>query len=126
MQETKPFPLSLHVVLDYAFVLIGLSAPWTLGFQEQTAAMLYTLGLAAFGLGLNAVTRYPGGVWKVLPFKWHRYIEWAAPPAFVVVPWILFSNAGAMPYVLSALGVGIFANATLTRPISSAQAEGAA
>lgn len=126
MLETKPFPLSLHVVLDYAFVLIGLSAPWALGFQEQTAATLYTLGLAAFGLGLNVVTQYPGGVWKVLPFKWHRYVEWAAPPAFVVVPWMFFAEAGAMPYVLSALGLCIFANATFTRPKSSSAAAGAA
>jgi hypothetical protein len=126
MKETSPFPLSLHVALDYAFVLIGMTAPWTLGFQDQTAAMLYTLLLATFGLGLNVVTRYPGGAWKVLPFKWHRYVEWAAPPAFIAVPWLFFPSAGAMPYVLSALGIGIFTNATLTRPTSSAEAESAA
>ena len=116
MQESKPFPLSLHVALDYAFVVIGFAAPWVFGFHYQGAALAYTLLLAGFGLGLNLVTAYPGGAWRVLSFRWHRFIEWAAPPAFIAVPWLFFAEAGAMPYVLSAIGDGIFVNASLTRP----------
>ncbi len=126
MNESTPFPISVHIALDYAFVVIGFVAPWLLGFQGYTAAMLYTLLLAAFGLGLNVITDYPGGLWRALPFSWHRYIEWAAPPAFILVPWLFFPGAGAMPYVLTALGIGIFANAALTRPAPPTDAAGAA
>lgn len=117
MRQFSPVRLRLHVWLDYAFVLVGFAAPWALGYHVQAAATLYTLGLASFGLALNIITNYPGGVWKLLPFKWHRYVECAAPPPFIIVPWIFFAEAGAMPYVLSALGVGVVANALLSRPV---------
>lgn len=116
MPAYGPFGMPLHVRLDHGLVLLGAASPWVLGFSGHLGATLYTLGLAAFGLGLNAITDYPGGIWKVLPFNWHRYVEFAAPPPFILVPWVFFADAGAMPYVVSALGVAIVINAVLTRP----------
>lgn len=116
MQQYSPAKLRLHVLLDYAFVLVGFAAPWALDYHAQGLATLYTLALATFGLALNIITNYPGGVWKLLPFKWHLYVEWASPPPFIIAPWIFFAEAGAMPYVLSVLGVGIVVNALLSRP----------
>jgi hypothetical protein len=116
MRHAMPPELRLHVALDYLLVAAGLLAPWVLGFSHHTAATVYALGLALFGLGLNLVTDYPGGLWKQLPFAWHRWVEWAAPPAFIVVPWWFFSDAGAMPVFLTVVGLAIALNATLAAP----------
>ncbi len=116
MHPNTPPAMRLHVILDYLLVAAGLAAPWALGFSHHTAATAYALGLAVFGLGLNLITDYPGGLWKQLPFTWHRWVEWAAPPAFIVVPWGFFSDAGAMPMFLSLVGLSIVLNATLNAP----------
>jgi hypothetical protein len=125
MLSYGPFDLRRHVILDYSFIVLGLAAPWLFGYSEHMGATLYTLALTIFGLGMNAVTNYAGGLWKVLPFQWHRYVELAAPPPFIIVPWLFFAEAGAMPWFLSALGVAIPLNAALTRPIDSSAAASA-
>lgn len=116
MQAYAPISLDTHVALDYGLVALGLAAPWLLGFSHLAGATAYTLALAAFGLGLNLVSNFPGGLWKRLPFRWHRLVEWSSPPPFIVGPWLFFADAGAMPWVLSAIGTGILLNAALTRP----------
>jgi len=121
MQEYGPIAIKPHVALDYTYVALGLAGPWLLGYSHHVGATAYTLALALFGLGLNLLTDNPGGVWKVLPFKWHQFVEWAAPPPFIVVPWLFFADAGAMPWFLSGIGVAILVNSALTRPIRPAE-----
>jgi len=116
VQAYEPIGLGQHVALDYLYVGAGLVAPWVLGFSQHTGATAYALALAVFGLGLNALTDYPGGVLRVIPFRWHRLVEWASPPAFVVVPWLFFAHAGAMPWFLSAVCAAIVLNTAFTRP----------
>ena len=113
--------LKRHVALDYALVGFGALAPWLFGFSHLPAATAYTLALVLLGAGLNVVTDYPGGVWKVLPFRWHRIIEWSSPGAFVLVPWLFFREAGAMPWAVSALGLAIVANATFASALTASR-----
>lgn len=108
--------LHRHVILDYALVIAGFAGPWLLQFSHLPAATLYTLALAGFGLLLNLLTQYPGGVWKLIPFRWHRLVEWSSPFAFIVVPWVFFGDAGAMPWLLTAISSLIVLNATLSTP----------
>jgi len=117
MSESQyaPYPLTLHVAFDYALVAIGFASPWFLRFSEYEGATQYALALAAFGLLLNVLTAYPGGLWKLLPFRWHRFVELTSPPAFMMVPWLFFAEAGAMPWAFTCIGAAIFVNATLTR-----------
>lgn len=117
MQSYRPVPIKLHVALDYLYVALGLAGPWLFGFSHHFGATAYTIALAIFGLALNVITDNPGGVWKVLPFKWHQYVEWAAPPPFIVVPWLFFPQAGAMPWLLTGIGVTILVSSALTRPV---------
>ena len=111
-----PISVRAHACLDAIFVVIGLAAPWALRYGDHRLATLVTLALVAFGLGLNLVTAYPGGLWKRLPFRWHRTIEWTAPVPFAGLPWLLFPEAGAAPWFLSALGIAILLNSVLTSP----------
>ena len=47
--------------------------------------------------------------------KWRQVIEWTSPLPFIVVPWLEYRDAGAMPWFLTAIGLAIVANTALTR-----------
>lgn len=114
-----PISLRAHARIDAVLVVVGLAAPWVFGYSDHRLATLGTLALTAFGLGLNLVTDYPGGLWKRLPFRWHRVVEWTAPVPFSGLPWLAFPEAGAAPWFLSALGIAILLNSLLARPAPS-------
>jgi hypothetical protein len=111
-----PINIKFHARLDNIFVIAGLLAPWALDFSHLKGATFYTVGLSLFGLGVNLATDYPTGMWKGIPFKWHRVIELLSPPPFIVLLWLFFADAGAVPWFLSAVGIGILLNAGFTRP----------
>lgn len=115
MTKYAPIPLGAHAFFDVALVAIGLSGPFVLGFSNQFWPAAYTIGASLFGFALNAITDYPIGLWRKLPFAAHRLIEWTAPLPFVVVPWMYFADAGPMPWLMSAIGVAIFLNAAFTQ-----------
>jgi hypothetical protein len=117
MPRYAPISLPLHVGLDYTYAISGFLAPWLFGYSQHTGATIYTLALAAFGLGLNLVTDNPGGLFKLLPFRWHQWVEWATPGPFIIVPWMFFADAGAMPWALTAVGLAILLNSALTREV---------
>jgi hypothetical protein len=111
-----PLSLRAHALIDALLVVIGLAGPFVLGYAGHTPATLYTFALVAFGLGLNLVTDYPLGLFRRLPFKWHQLVEWTAALPFIAVPWLVFREAGAMPWFVSAIGAAITLNTALTRP----------
>ncbi|HEX9811762.1 MAG TPA: hypothetical protein VGA88_06720 [Burkholderiales bacterium] len=119
MTTCQPIGLKVHATLDVAFAVAALAAPWVLGYADLRAATLYTVAVALLGFGLNLITDYPAGVLKILPFKWHRVVEWFSPPPFIIVPWVFFADARAMPWLLSAIGIAIVLNASLTRPVQT-------
>ena len=107
--------LKSHAIIDAALVVIGFAGPWVLGFAGANGAYYYSLFVVIVGLGLNLATNYPGGLVKLLPMKWRQVIEWTSPLPFIVVPWLEYRDAGAMPWFLTAIGLAIFANTALTR-----------
>ena len=119
MKYYAPISLKLHAIGDLFALSFLLVSPWLLGFNQYTTATQYTVALFVIGMGLNIVTDYPLGIFKKLPFKWHRLIELTSPPIFIIAPWYFFSDAGLMPWVASAVGVGAVINSILTRPVRS-------
>jgi hypothetical protein len=105
----------VHASIDIALVVFGFAAPWLFGYSHLRDATLYTLLVAFIGVALNAVTDYPAGLWRKLPFRWHRIIEYTSPVPFIVVPWLFYASAGAMPWVLTVLGILIVLNAVTVR-----------
>lgn len=47
----KLIPFNVHLLLDLAGALVGLAAPWLLGFAKNEKARNATLGFALFELG---------------------------------------------------------------------------
>jgi hypothetical protein len=119
MKNYAPLSLKLHAAGDLVALLFLLVSPWLLGFSQYATATYYTVGLFVVGMGLNLVTDYPLGLFKKLPFQWHRVVELTSPPIFIVGPWYFFADAGLMPWVASAVGAGAVMNALLTRPVES-------
>lgn len=119
MKDYAPISLKMHATGDLVALLFLLVSPWLLGFSQYSTATLYAVALVVIGMGLNFVTDYPLGLFKKLPFKWHRLVELTSPPIFILVPWYFFADAGLMPWVASAVGVAAVMNALLTRPVES-------
>jgi len=114
----SPFSIKFHAINDLVALTFLLVSPWLLGYSEYADATKFAVALFFIGMGLNVVTDYPLGILKKVPFKWHRIVEFTSPPLFIGIPWYFFRDAGAMPWVASAVGVGAFMNALLTRPTS--------
>jgi len=117
MKNYGPVSLKMHATGDLITLSFLLISPWLLGFSHFTAATQYTVALFIIGMGLNFITDYPLGLFKKLPFKWHRLIELTSPPIFIIAPWYFFSEAGLMPWVASFVGIGAVLNSLLTKPI---------
>jgi len=115
MTKYAPISLNAHAAIDVLLVVVGLSGPFVLGFSDQFWPTAYTIGVSLVGFGLNAITDYPVGLWRKLPFAVHRFIEWTSPAPFVVAPWMYFADAGPMPWLLTGIGASIFLNATFTQ-----------
>jgi hypothetical protein len=93
-----------HAWLDYATVIIFAVAPSLLGLSGIAAMLSYTL--AGVHLLVTLLTAFPGGVWPVIPFRLHGFIEMAVGPTLLAAPWLLgFTGNARMFY--SAMGVVI-------------------
>ncbi|MGH7604277.1 MAG: SPW repeat domain-containing protein [Gemmatimonadaceae bacterium] len=87
----RPLPDRVHGLLDYALVAVFLNAPMVLGFHGAAAAVVYWL--AGIHLLLTGFTKFPLGVFRLIPFKIHGAIELVAGIFVLVAPWI-FGFAG--------------------------------
>jgi hypothetical protein len=121
MMELKYISIKTHATLDSILVVFGLATPWLFGYSRVFEAALYTLFVVLMGFGANLITKYPAGFIKVLSFKCHQFAEWLlVPPFFILFPWIFFPDAGAMPWIMNAIGIIVLIYSALT-PLPSAQ-----
>ena len=81
----------LHGILDLVTVLIFVLAPTVFGLGGSPAAIAYTLALVH--LVLTLLTRFPMGIWKVIPFVVHGIVELVVGVALLILP----SYAGYAP-----------------------------
>ncbi|HEV2862375.1 MAG TPA: SPW repeat protein [Pyrinomonadaceae bacterium] len=106
----KPLP---HAVADYAMAGMLMAAPWLFGFSRNKKATSCAVATGASVLALSLMTRYPLGVWKLIPFKVHGYIEAAAGAMTAAAPWTAgFSRdrAATITHVASGLAtLAVFA-----------------
>jgi hypothetical protein len=85
MKRLQPLP---HAVLDYAWAAQMMSAPWLLGFHKNKQATRCAVNCGAAILGLGLLTRYPLGIFKVIPFPVHGVIEALSGAATAAAPWL--------------------------------------
>lgn len=75
-----------HGYIDYATVVTLLAVPYGMAFSElpSTICAVTALGL----LMVSLFTRYPLGIFKLVPFTWHGAMELVASPLLMAMPWI--------------------------------------
>jgi len=115
-----PIPLRTHAAIDVAVLAFVLVSPWLHGYSQHRGATIMAVLCFVFGMGLNVATDYPAGLVRMLPMKFHRFMEFDSPPITLVVPWMSFADAGAFPWVMTLAGLAMVADASLTRPVASA------
>jgi hypothetical protein len=93
---------TLHGYLDYVTVVLFLAASSLLGLTGMAGIFAYVL--AIIHLAMTLLTDFPLGIYKLVPFNLHGWIERGVGPMLVVVPYIFgFTDTAIMFYV----GIGI-------------------
>jgi len=83
----KPISPRMHGVLDYTTSATVAAAPYA--FPMPAAARRLFESLAASYTGVSALTDYPLGVRRTIPFKAHGATELAIAAALPAMPWVL-------------------------------------
>ena len=81
-----------HGIIDYAMVILLAIGPRVAVFTGRQATFCYLL--AAVHLLLTAITRFPLGIRKTLPFALHGAIEIVVAVLLVILPWLANFSAG--------------------------------
>ncbi|MBO6517621.1 MAG: hypothetical protein JJ975_13835 [Bacteroidia bacterium] len=88
----------IHAFLDYPVALALMALPFLFGLGQSNPMALYlsvTTGVAA--LVLTLLTDHHLGVYRVIPYQWHLYVDFAVGVVFVLAPFI-FSFEGIDAY----------------------------
>lgn len=96
-----------HGYLDYVTVAIFLLAPLVLGLGGNPALLSYTLGIVH--LVLTLLTRFPGGISRIIPLVVHGLVELAVAIALILLPfWAGFSPGSPARRFYLAMGAVLF------------------
>lgn len=110
MKILSPFA---HGVLDYVLGVVFLLAPTLFGMDSTAAGLSHAIGLALIVVSL--ITRYPLGLFKLLPFPVHGVLESLMAVGWIAAPWLLgFSADAAGRNFFVVAGVGLLVVAALT------------
>lgn len=102
---------TVHGYLDYATVVLFLLAPNLLSLSGLPAMIAYAL--AVIHLAVTLVTDFPSGIFKLIPFTLHGWIERIVGPVLVVLPFVLgFAETAKYFYIV--VGIVIIVVGVLT------------
>lgn len=109
----KIFTPLTHGYLDYVTVLLFLAAPALLGLTGMPATLAYAL--AIIHLVMTLLTDFPLGLFKLIPFTIHGWVERVVGPLLVVAPFLLgFSANSTARNFYMAIGIVIILVGLLT------------
>jgi hypothetical protein len=114
MSLVKFLPAWFHAIADYAVgVLLIVVA---LVDNGSTGAVATGVVVGAVVLGVSALTRYPLGIVKVLPFPVHSGGDYLAAALLIAAPFALnFASAeGGMAAFYVVMGVAVLAVSLIT------------
>jgi hypothetical protein len=95
-----------HGILDYVTVIAFALIPTVFGLTGIPMALSYTLAIVHFLM--TALTRFEFGMIKVLPLKFHKWVEMIVGPVLLVISWVLgFSDDVKARTVFMVAGVVI-------------------
>ena len=114
----------VHGILDYGLAFMFLLAPSLFNFPDNAATLSYVVGVAY--LGTSLITRYPLGVFKLIPFPTHGVIETMMAIAWIASPWLFaFAGHDAARNFFVIAGIGLLGVVALTDYRSRATARAA-
>ena len=103
----------VHGVLDYGLALMFLLMPSVFDFPDRAATLSYVVGVAY--LGTSLLTRYPLGVWKLIPFPTHGVVESIMAVFWIAAPWLFgFADHAAARNFFVVAGIGLLAVVAIT------------
>jgi hypothetical protein len=104
-----------HGWMDYAAGLLFLAAPSIWRFGSIATSFCYVVGAAVIVMSL--MTAYSMGVFRVIPFRVHRFVDLVLGPVLVVAPWLFGfpDDVHARNFMVIA-GLGVFVLTLMTAP----------
>jgi hypothetical protein len=109
----KIIDAKIHGAIDYLVVIFLWLSPTIFGLSGFVATITYALG--GIHLLLTALTNFPFGIIKVIPFAVHGWVELIVSIVLVASPWLLgFSENPTDRYFYIGFGVAVFATWLIT------------
>ena len=114
MSLVKLLPAWFHAIADYAVGALLIIVPIVVGGSDEAVATGIVVG--AVVLLVSALTRYPLGIMKVLPFTIHSAGDYLAAALLIAAPFALnFADAeGGLAAFYVAMGVAVLAVSLIT------------
>lgn len=94
-----PIKTLLHAYLDYLIATLFLLSPSLMGLSGTAEWLAYVLG--CFLIVLSAVTHYPLGLFKIISFKVHGWVESILGPSLLIGHFLFRGDAAAHHFYLS-------------------------
>jgi len=90
-----------HAILDYVVGILLIASPWLLGFADDSAATVIPVLLGVSTLLYSLLTNYEYAMARVIPYKIHLTIDFAAGFLLLASPWLFgFSDRIYLPHVI--------------------------
>ncbi|HYW50285.1 MAG TPA: hypothetical protein VE861_06755 [Gemmatimonadaceae bacterium] len=104
--NAKPLGPAAHGVLDYAFAGMHAMAPTLFNLRGRARTVCYCF--AASHAGIAALTDYPAGVRRTIPFDVHGKMDLGYLPALLAVPAMVgaLRQRNALRYFATMFAVG--------------------
>jgi hypothetical protein len=85
----RPISVRVHGMMDYAYGLLLVLAPWIFEFSSEAAPMGIAVGMGAMALLWSVITDYPLGLAPLLPFRAHLWLDVIGGMLLTISPWML-------------------------------------
>jgi hypothetical protein len=99
-------PVQLHGILDYLVGALLIASPWLFGFSEDrnAAALFIPIILGSLEIIMSIFTRYPMGIFKIVPMQLHLTLDVFAGFILAVLPFLYgFYHELVWPHLLFGL-----------------------
>jgi hypothetical protein len=114
MSLVRLLPAWFHAIADYAVAALLIVVPVAVGGSSGAIATGVVVGATV--LVVSALTRYPLGLVKVLPFTVHSAGDYLAAALLLAAPWALnFASAdGGLAALYTVGGIAVLAVSLIT------------
>lgn len=106
-----------HIAIDYSMGIILLLWPWPF-LQDVTASASYVMiVMGAVILTQNLITKSPYGIFPLVPFKFHLFMDYILGAFLAASPWLLgFQTQVILPHIIFGIALVALAFVTDQRP----------